>query len=56
MTTYAINNGASKHFLAKVMKLKLIELMIIEYVIVIDFKLFKNSIITRFFTIVDERE
>jgi len=36
--------------------LKLIELMIIEYVIVIDFKLFKNSIITRFFTIVDERE
>jgi len=49
MTTYAINNGVSKHFLAKVMELKLIEFRIIEYAIVIDLKLFKNSIITRFF-------
>ncbi len=42
MTTYVINNGVSKHFLAKVMELKLIELKIIKYVIVVDLKNFKN--------------
>jgi hypothetical protein len=43
MTTCAINNGVSKHLLAKVMELKLIKLLgIIEYVIVIDLKIFKN--------------
>ncbi len=42
MTTYGLNNGMSKHFLAKVMELKLIELGIIKYVIVVDPKIFKN--------------
>jgi hypothetical protein len=43
MTTCAINNGVSKHLLAKVMELKLIKLLgIIENVIVIDPRIFKN--------------